>query len=174
MLTVGGLLFGSAALTQASDEQPLQESHKQRIVSRCTATRASLNQLHRTDTSLRVNQGRTYEFVGTKLMARLNSRLALSQLDAGELVNSTARYGRALESFRTAYYSYETQLSIVLRIDCKENPEAFYYGVIDAQKKRQAVHDQVKELNKLSSEYYKEFKAIQLEYHASRQGQGNE
>lgn len=120
-----GAIFLTAS-ARALDVGPLSESHKARIAANCTSAKTSLQQLHRSDASLRVNRGQLYESISTKLMARLNSRLALNRLDGSELVAAAARYERSFTQFRTNYQAYEEQLSALLRINCKKQPEDFY------------------------------------------------
>ncbi len=168
---VGGALVGALFLhtvtVRADDMLPLSEEHKQRIVANCTSSKASLRQLHRSDASLRVNSGQQYEFIGTKLMARLNGRIALNRLDGGQLVDITARYDRALASFRTTYRTYEEQLAATLRINCENQPEAFYYSVMDARSKRASVYADVSTLNQLVQEYYQSFGQFAANYNST-------
>ncbi len=160
------VLFISAAV-KADDEVPLSDQHKQRIVSNCTSAKASLQQLHRSDASLRVNRGQLYEFISTKLMARLNSRLALNRLDGAELVAAAAQYERTLGDFREAYRLYEKQLTSVLRTDCTKQPEEFYYRVLDARTKRSTVSELVVELGSLTDDYYRAFERFSSEYRSA-------
>jgi hypothetical protein len=169
-LLLFGMLFLHTVNVKAEEQAPLSESHKQRIIASCTSAMSSLRQLHRSDASLRVNRGQLYEHVGTKLMARLNGRIALNKLDGGTLVNFSAEYDRALISFRTSYRLYEEQLSSALRIDCEKQPEGFYYAVIDARKKRTDVYQGVNELNRLIRDYYQEFERFSSTYRTALKG----
>jgi hypothetical protein len=136
---------------------PLSEEQRRQIVVKCTSIKASLRQLHRSDASLRVNRGQLYEFIGTKLMARLNGRIVANRLDGGDLVASAARYDTALVNFRTVYQNYEEGLSATLRIDCVQQPEDFYYSVADIRKRRLEVYQRVTDINRYIDEYYEAF-----------------
>lgn len=149
------------------DVSPLSESHKERIVANCTSAKSSLQQLHRSDASLRVNRGQLYEFISTKLMARLNSRLVLNRLDASDLVAAAARYEQSLSYFRTTYQTYEEQLSALLRIDCQRQPEAFYYRALDVRQKRQAVAEVTSEIERYVVEYHQTFERFTAGYQAA-------
>lgn len=174
LLIISGIaVFGVIILantSQALDIAPLSESHKQRIVANCTSAKASLRQLHRSDASLRVNRGQVYEFISTRLMARLNSRLALNRLDGAELVAAAAQYERTLGIFRESYRLYEEQLTAILRMDCTKQPEAFYYRIVDAQAKRRAVGAVTLELERYATEYYQAFERFSQEYRAAAKG----
>ncbi len=165
---ISTVLFSN--VSQAADEVPLSDAHKQRIVANCTSAKASLQRLHRSDASLRVNRGQLYEFISTKLMARLNSRLALNRLDAAELVAAAAQYERTLGIFRETYRVYEEQLAAVLRMDCAKQPEAFYYRVISTQSKRQMVGTITVELERYITEYYQAFERFSQDYHTAAKG----
>lgn len=165
-----GAVMLFAARTQALDTAPLSETHKQRIVANCTSAKASLQQLHRSDASLRLNRGQLYEFISTKLMARLNSRIALNRLDGTELVAAAVRYERALNDFRERYRLYEEQLSAVLRINCSKQPEVFYYQVQEVREKRRSVGDVTDELEKYIVEYYEVFERFSHDYTVALKG----
>ena len=146
------------------DILPLSESHKARIVANCTSAKTSLQQLHRSDASLRVNRGQLYQSISTKLMARLNSRLALNRLDGSELVAAAARYERSLSQFRNSYQAYEEQLSALLRINCQKQPDEFYYRTLDVRERRQAVAQTITDLNHYSIEYHQIFERFSENY----------
>lgn len=154
---VGALFYVTVSDVRADDRPALSSEHKQKIVANCTSAKSSIHQLHRSDMLLRVNRGQVYEYIGTKLMARLNSRLALNQLDAGTMVAVAAQYDKDLNAFRNAFRTYEEQVTAVLRIDCAKDPEAFYYAVRDAKSKRATVHQRITDLNDSVDDYYKAF-----------------
>lgn len=171
IVIAASLLYGGVATTRANDRPPLHTSHKEDIAANCEGAKFSLRQLHRSDASLRVNRGQSYEYIGSKLMTRLNSRLALNQLDAGQLVVIAARYNQLLADFRGLYKTYEERLSAVLGIDCAKNPEEFYYQVVEARKDRRAVHASVTSLNTTVEEFYNEFGRFALGYGVAVGGQ---
>ena len=150
--------------------QSISDEHARYVAANCAEARTSLTRIHRNDTSLRLDRGRQFEFISSKLMARLNGRLALNQFDAGELVSITSKYSQSVDKFRDAYYEYETKLSQVLRIDCQDDPIAFYEGVQDTREKRQAVLDRVTEVNNLADDYYEEFNQLRSEYRMAVKG----
>ncbi len=160
----GMTLLMSISRVHADSHTPLSGSHKQQIISNCTSVKSSLNQLHRSDASLRVNRGQMYEVVGTKLMARLNGRLVANRLDASTLVSTAARYDTALLNFRDTYKRYEEQLSTLLRVDCTKQPETFYRALLDVRAKRTEVHKSVTNLNSIMSDYHQDFIDFSNEY----------
>lgn len=154
VVAAGGLFAVSAARAQ---QEPLSEAHSQRIVRNCTAAKASLERLHRTDALLRVNRGQLYESISTKLMARFNGRVALNRLDGSALVTITTTFEKALQSFRQNYQIYDEALSSALRIDCNTKPEAFYYATLEARDKRTKVNQAVQVLHSSIRDYQRAF-----------------
>ena len=168
LFTLAGLtslcVLASMSSAHAQTGQPLSDTHRQRIIANCTSAQASLSQLHRNDASIRFSQGRLYEFVSSKLMARMNSRLALNRLDSSQLVDIVVKYEKSVDAFREAYQQYEVQLSSVLKIDCTTRPDDFYYGVLDAQTTRVAVNAIVRQLVGYVEQYQKQFDQFAAPY----------
>lgn len=151
-----GSIFGATMVVQAQD-QPMTEAHIARIRANCVEAQSTLTQLHATDALLRVNRGQLYESISTKLMAPFNSRVALNQLDGANLVSIAATYERQLTEFRTNYQQYEEVMSELLKINCVNQPVAFYDSVADARSKRQKVHDSTLQLQQSVQDYKTEF-----------------
>ena len=154
-----GSVFGANLIARAQD-QPMTESHIARIRANCVEAQSTLTQLHATDALLRVNRGQLYEAISTKLMAPFNSRVALNQLDGANLVSIAATYERQLTEFRTNYQQYEEVMSGLLKINCVNQPVAFYDSVADARGKRQKVHDSTLQLQQSVQDYKTEFDAF--------------
>jgi hypothetical protein len=139
---------------------PMTEAHIQRIRANCVDAQSVLAQLHASDALLRVNRGQLYESISTKLMTPFNSRVVLNKLDGARLVSQSAAYERQLDEFRTNYKSYEEVMSKALRINCSNEPVAFYDAVTDARAKRQVVHQTTVTLQKTIQNYKTEFEAF--------------
>lgn len=150
-------LFAIQTTVNAQQAAPMTDAHIQRILANCGQASNTLAQLHASDALLRVNRGQLYDLISTKLMARMNSRLALNRLDASKLVSSSAAFDRTLAEFRTNYQLYEVQLSNTLKINCKKQPVAFYDAVGEARQRRVAVHASVEKLQDYIDEYSREF-----------------
>lgn len=166
-VAAGFAFAGSASAQQSS---VFSERHKLRIVESCTSAKASLARLHKTDTSMRVNRGQFYEFIGSKLMARLNSRLAINKIDASKLIVKTSEYEQALGEFRDTYRAYEEQLVATSQVDCHSNPVEFYQEVAKARASRAVVQQKVADINRLINEYYQIFVEFRAEYTKASQG----
>jgi len=157
LLTAGSLLIVRAAKAQSV---PMTEVHIQRIRSNCIDAQSTLNQLHKSDGLLRVNRGQLYESISTKLMAPLNSRITLNKLDGATLVSVTATYENQLEDFRLKYQSYEEAMSRTLKLNCQNQPVAFYDSVGETREKRKLVHDSTVVLQTTIQKYKDEFEVF--------------
>jgi hypothetical protein len=152
IVAILGVLASQSLLVRA-DDNLMTEAHIQRIRSSCVEAQSTLFQLHASDALLRVNRGQLYESISTKLMEPFDSRLTINSYNAASLVSVAADYERQLIDFRTKYQQYEEAMSGVLRIDCVNQPVAFYDGVADTRLKRSMVHDSAIALHKLISDY---------------------
>lgn len=147
-----------------AETAPMTEAHIARIKNNCSEAQTSLSQLHASDALLRVNRGQLYESISVKLMAPFNSRVALNRLDGAELVSIATDYERQLADFRTKYQQYEEAMSQTLRINCTNEPVAFYDSVTSTREKRQKVHDATVALHKTIAEYKDQFELFAKNY----------
>jgi hypothetical protein len=90
-------------------------------------------------------------------MAPFNSRVALNKFDGSKLLEQSAAYENQLNDFRSSYKAYEESMSKTLRINCTNEPVAFYDSVADARAKRQQVHQTIIALQKTIQNYKTEF-----------------
>lgn len=150
-----------------ADSAPMDDAHANRIRANCLNAQATLNRLHASDALLRVNRGQLYESISNKLMATLNSRIALNQMDGSKLSQITATYNKDYTTFYNDYLVYEQQLSAALQIDCTKQPVAFYDAVNDARTKRNTFHSSVVELNKQLAAYSDAFNEFSAAYTAA-------
>lgn len=159
LLTVFGAVFiGIIAISQVVQAQTtLPEEHIQRIRQNCVTAQTALNQLHASDALLRVNRGKLYENISTKLMAPLNSRIALNREEGLRLAATTLEYDRQIDIFRSDYINYERSMSNILEINCVDKPVEFYEGVQSTREMRQRLHGDTETLTMLLQAYKTEF-----------------
>lgn len=169
VLVVAAVLL-AATHVSAQSSLPMTNEHIQRIKDSCQQANRTLRQLHASDALLRVNRGQLYDLLSTKLMARMNSRLALNRLDASDLVMVTANFDRTLGEFRTRYQAYEEQLSATIKINCREKPTGFYNAVQESRELRGKVHESVRKLTEYIVEYDQKFKEFRSHYASPKPG----
>ena len=149
-------LVGSVALgnvVRAEEQAPMTEAHIARIRANCIDTKSTLQQLQHADAGLRVNRGQIYESIATKLMAPFNSRLVLNRIDSETFLNIADEYEQQLQAFRLQYQQYDEAMSATLRINCVNQPVAFYDSLVDTRSKRQLTHDTTVQLHKIIEKY---------------------
>ncbi len=156
-LLVAGTMMLAGATAWAQETAPMTDAHIQRIQTNCLQAQSRLSQLHASDALLRVNRGQLYDLISTRLMAPMNSRLAINHLDASKLIMVTESFDKALNQFRSAYQAYEEQLSSTMRIDCRKEPVAFYDAVTKSRQLRSNVHSAVSDMGRFIGDYGQEF-----------------
>lgn len=143
-LTANLVLFvGLAPTVFAEEATTITDEQLVQVRSHCSEIKTTLKQLHASDAVVRVNRGKLYERLSTKLMAPLNSRIALNRLDGTSLVSITSEYEKHLTTFRTTYQDYEEGLSDLITINCLTQPARFYNVLEDVRSKRELVYESV-------------------------------
>lgn len=157
MLAVS-LLIGFGQV-QAADNGPVVLTEKQieSIRDRCLASKVALDKLHSTDALLRVTLGQQYENISSRLMAPLNSRIAINSYDGVEMAQTTVNFNQALDTFRSQYRSYESSVGSALGIDCRQKPVEYYGAIENARERRSELYEATREINQLTQKYLDEF-----------------
>jgi hypothetical protein len=143
---------------------PMTDQHIARIKLNCQDAIVTISQIHSSDAPVYINRNQTYFSITDKLMARLNSRLALNRYDVTQLVKIASNYNNELAKFRTAYKEYDDLMAGVIRTNCIKEPVGFYDKVGDAHAARQKVHDTIDQLTLYINQYQDEVKAFQTQH----------
>lgn len=147
------LALSGPVMAQNLDTQPQESPTVERLKDRCDTILSTLRRLHTHDALLRVNTGQIYNGISVRLMARLNSRLAINRIDSTKLVEITGRFEDQRVNFADTYSKYEAAMATLVKKDCKANPADFYQSLILARDERTKLAAVVKELNSTVSEY---------------------
>ena len=149
----------------------LTDDQVEYIRNNCTDTQTVLRSLHSTDAVARINLGQQYEAVSTRLMAPMNSRIALNKLDGVELAKTTLAYNDEFDHFRkNAYPTYEKTVSSAISLACYDQPIEFYDTLSDALDKRKQVRTSVDKLSKLLGQYHDQLADVEKQI-ATKGGQ---
>lgn len=149
---VAGLLLSPVALAQQMQLQT-GDNPVDRLQAQCDTIQTTLRRLHTNDSLLRVNIGQMYNSISVRLMARLNSRLALNRIDSTRFVEISGRFDQERSTFSDSYSQYETSLSALIKIDCKARPTEFYASLLTARDARLRLSTSVQALNDSVREY---------------------
>ena len=104
LMIVFGVIVGSSVVVKALDGQAESVNGIDAIKANCQDIRGNLSRLHYSDAILRVNTGQAYNDISSRLMARMNGRLAVNKIDAADLVYLTSRFVKGLSLFYYRYY----------------------------------------------------------------------
>lgn len=168
-LLLAAAIAGVSFARVSAEDSRMSDQHIENIRSNCVTAKNTLHQLHASDALLRVNMGQLYELMTTKLMDRFNSRLDSNNYDESSLKAVTKAYNQKLDVFRNDYKAYEVQLSSALKIDCSDQPVAFYDAVALSRDKRNQVHVDASRLNQFLGDYQTAMNTFEKDYQ-SKQG----
>ena len=89
----------------------LTERQLNLVRSNCATTKTVLERIRANDALVRINLGREYDTISTKLMAPMNSRIALNKLNGIDLTKTTVDFDHQIGQFRNSYQRYEQIMS---------------------------------------------------------------
>lgn len=153
LLAVAGMLSSPHVMAQETMIQSTGETAVDRLQANCDAIHGNLRRLHTNDSLLRVNIGQTYNGISARLMARLNSRLALNRIDSTQFVEISGRFDQQRVEFSDNYNEYESALSNLIKIDCKTKSTEFYAALLIARDSRTKLSTTVESMNDSLREY---------------------
>ena len=159
-ILIVSLVFGGSSAYAEGTTTVLQDSDVATIRANCVGVQTVLNRIHSSDALARVNLGQQYETISTKLMAPLNSRVALNRLDGVALTKTTVEFNAKLNEFRSLYQQYEQTLLRAIQIKCTDQPVAFYDTLNLARDHRAAVREAVVDMSGLVKQYGQEASAL--------------
>lgn len=145
------LLTGLPGLAQTAEIPP---EKLELIGDNCEAAQSSIQRTQKSDIVSRTNKGRIYEYI-LRLMAALNSRIALNKLSQPRMVEVTGELQKSFTAFYRDYTDYETQIDYLLNIPCREKPTEFYSGLEQLRALRAKLTLDVQAMNALIEEYEK-------------------
>lgn len=165
-----GLFFGIPVATAFAEEiAPITDTQLVQIQTHCSEIKTALKQAHASDAIVRVNRGKLYERLSTKLMAPLNSRIALNRLDGTALLRVTSEYEKHLRAFRTSYQAYEEKMSELISINCTKQPAHFYNVLEDVRVRRGLVRENTETLARDVARYKTAFDEFASPYRGASQ-----
>lgn len=157
---IASLLLSPRVVAEEIILQQNGDTPVDRIRANCESISGTLRRLHTNDSLLRVNIGQIYNNLSVRLMARLNSRLALNRIDSARFVEISGRFETELESFRISYNDYEVVLSTLIKTSCTSNPTEFYANLLKARDARHKLAVAVESMNDSVSSYQVEVEQL--------------
>ncbi len=151
------VLTGSVVRAEEQTSLLLTDVQIAEIKTNCLSVQSTLERIHASDALARVNLGQQYETISTKLMAPMNSRIALNRLDGIELTKTTVEFNNELDRFRSMYQQYEQTILRATKINCSNQPVSFYDTVSLAREHRAEVRQSVDKMTVLTKQYGEQF-----------------
>ncbi len=160
-----GALAATVFAAQAVHAQStLSQAQIEHIRQNCVAAQTTIKRIHGNDVSLRYDRDTLYDVISVKLMAPLNSRIALGRFEGLKLAATTLEYDRQREVFVASYRQYDEAMIRLLKIHCTEKPVEFYESLQAARELRQKLHDTTQVLVALLEVYGVEFDNFVAEF----------
>lgn len=150
---IATVAVASTAPAHAQESSEVTSEQITHIRNNCPTAIATLNQIHANDAPVYVNRNQAYFSISDKLIARLNSRLALNRFDTASLVKISNEYATALTQFRAAYKRYDDSMKDLVRMNCVRQPVGFYDKVAESRTLRVNVQQSIKKLHTKIDEY---------------------
>ena len=169
VIVVAALLTFVSPFVYADSQSSLtlNDSQVSLIRANCTSAQATLNRIHTSDALARVHLGQEYEILSTKLMAPMNSRVALNKLDGVAMTQTTVDFNNKLAEFRSLYQQYEQTTLKAIQMNCVDQPVSFYDTVALARLHRAAVRDSVVSLAGLVQQYATQVNTLEASVEAT-------
>lgn len=168
---LASLMIPSLLLSpNASATVVLSQDQIEAITSSCITIQRNLQRLQQTDRLLRVNMGQNYDSIARRLMAPLNSRIALNGLDGVNLAKTTVDFNAQFTVFQHDYSKYDDTLSAAMAVNCQQHPVDLYNQIVNARVARQTVYDDTQKLDALLKTYKEQFEAFSAAHLAQSGG----
>lgn len=131
------------------------------IRANCLDVQSTLQRLDANDALARYNLSQQYNIISSKLMAPMNSRLALTKLNGVAPLQTAVDFDAQVNQFKSAYQQYEETIQRALKMNCKDQPVAFFDTIAMARDQRARVHQTITKINTLIEQYRVQIEAIQ-------------
>ena len=162
-LVAFGFLLAPVATAQTNQGQlkPDNEGIFTHITMDCFHFKLKLSKVHERDGVMRVSLGQAYDSLSSKLITKLNTKIASQNLDGGKLLAHAAAFQKEHAAFIDSYKTYEFAMNHLLKSDCRTQSQQFYLELKTVQSMRQEVHQRVGKLQRIANDYYVAFEAFE-------------
>lgn len=168
-------IFALVALAVSSHaafavEQPaLTDDQIEHIRNTCGDTQTAISSIRAADKVAYVNINQQLDTLSNRLMAPMNSRVALNKLDGVAMIKTTVDFTTETKKFQTLYRDYVDSVDAAATMGCYNQPVEFYDNLTSLLQKRTAVRASYDRLNGLIQQYRSEVQT--LEKQALSEGQ---
>lgn len=169
------ILVGNMGVARAVNAPVmLNDDQIEYIRNNCADSQIAMRSLHATDALARINVVQQYSTISSRLMAPMNSRVAINKLDGVELSKITVEFNDELEHFRGSqglYPDYERTMSATISMKCYDQPVEFYDNLNLMLKKRTMLRSSMDKLQDLLKQYRNQVSVIEKQIAEGAQNQ---
>lgn len=156
-----GLLVASPKSVFAIDQVQLTNDQIEYIRNNCGDTQTAIGGIRATDRVAYINLTQQLDTLSNRLMAPMNSRVALNKLDGVALTKITVGFNTEIKQFKELYREYEQSIDATTAMGCYNQPVEFYDNLTSLLKKRAAVRGSLDKLTAMTALYRSEVETVQ-------------
>ena len=157
------VLLASPRTVFAVSQQPpaLTADQIERIRNNCGYTQTAISSVSATDAVAFVNIIQQLDPLSNKLMAPMNSRVALNKLDSVALTKTTVEFNTEAAKFQSLYRDYAKSVNAATAMGCYNQPVEFYDNLTALLQKRALVRTSYERLMTLMAQYRSQVQAVE-------------
>gem|GEM_PF-1680087 len=137
----------------AIEHKKLDANYSGAVSQNCASIKVRLQRIQKDDARNRVHLGAQYESIASKLMLNLNLRLVKNNLASADIAEQQTTFVSEQKRFKDDYIGYSQELENLLKINCKTQPEAFYYQLEIVRAKREDIDLSMKRLREIITKH---------------------
>lgn len=129
----------------------LNDLERGNISTGCASIQVSLRNLQKNDSKTRVLLGTSYQTLLTNYLSPLNIRLIKNNLPDINLSRIQTEMFTSRNDFTNLFITYSQHLETLISLDCKNQPNEFYYELENVRFLREKLEDSVTKTNNIIS-----------------------
>lgn len=161
IIMVAFIMVASPKAVFAVSQADLTSDQIEYIRNNCGDTQTAIASIRATDKVAYVNIVQQLDTLSNRLMAPLNSRVALNKLDGVALTKTTVDFNAEVKRFKELYRDYEQGIDTMATMSCYNQPVEFYDDLTVFLQKRVAVRASLDKLTTLIEQYRSNVTAVQ-------------
>lgn len=155
------VVIASPKAAFAVDQVVLTNDQIEHIRNNCGDTQTAISSIRATDKVAYVNIGQQVGTLSSRLIAPMNSRVALNKLDGVALAKTAVDFNTEVKQFQELYRDYEESIGAATTMGCYNQPVEFYDNLTTVLRKRGLVRQSLDKITVLITQYRVNVEAIQ-------------
>ena len=127
----------------------LNDAERGSISTGCSSIQTGLKNLQRNDSKIRVLLGTSYQTLLTNFISTLNVRLVKNNLPDPNLTHIQSEMFTSRNDFTNLFVIYSQHLESLISLDCKNQPDNFYYELENVRFLRDKLETSVAKTNNI-------------------------